>query len=269
MNPSQQSYEILGLKEGASLAEIRQAFKELAFQYHPDRNPHNPHAEEQFKKVAQAYAALSGNQEMFVALERPHAGAKEARRFVGDIFGDIFDLDAQRWNARGKDVKQVLSLEWKEASKGCSKTLLVIRESYCPSCLGSGGKEGSSIHLCSYCFGQGLIEPQGANPPSPKPCPKCLGTGRVPAQACEACRGRGVRTVSEKRKVRLPPGLATGQELRVSGFGSQIRKEEEPGDLVLQIRAAPAPTFTFDGAGNLCEILSKFLKKIRHFFLGS
>lgn len=205
MDPLQKYHEVLGLKEGANLSEIKQAFRELAFQFHPDRNPHNPHAEEKFKQIAQAYAILSGNEEMFSALERPQSGTHEAKRFVHDIFGDIFSVDVK------KLPPKILS-EW---------------EVPCETCRGSGSAPGMLPHLCTYCFGQGTISVEIFQHKIQKQCPQCLGRGKISPQVCKVCQGRGV------------------------------------------LKRGTRGTFTFDGARNLCEILLGFLKKLKHFFLGS
>ncbi len=202
MDSSQKYYEVLGLKEGASLLEIKQAFRELAFQFHPDRNPHNPQAEEKFKQIAQAYALLSGNQEMFLALETSQAGMREVNRFVSDIFGDVFGVDTKR------SPPKILS-SW---------------EHPCEICGGSGSSQGSSPHLCSYCFGQGFILVDAFQTKVKKQCPQCLGRGKISPYPCKKCHGRGVLKHS---------------------------------------------TFTFDGAHNLCEVFTGFLKKLKKFFLGS
>lgn len=210
MDSLKKYYEILGLEEKANSLRVKQAFRELAFQFHPDRNPHNPQAEEKFKQIAQAYAVLSGNQEMFLALETRQSATHEAKRFVQDIFGDIFDIDLQ------KTPPKILS-DW---------------EIPCDTCAGTGSAFGTTASLCTYCFGQGHIlvgAPQTKSNPSTllrvkKQCPKCLGRGKISLNPCHKCRGRGVLKRS---------------------------------------------SFTFDGARNLCEILSGFIKKLRHFFLGS
>lgn len=265
------AYQLLGLKADASIGEVRQTFKELAFQFHPDRNPNNPLAEENFKKVAQAYALLSGNREMFLALERSVPEARTARRFTGDIFGDIFDVDAQTWNARNQDVSYVVTLSARQAKKSHRKTILVMRELFCPSCLGSGSEQGSHPHLCTYCFGTGYIE-WGENELQAKlkkQCPQCLGFGRISPQPCILCKGRGVRSVAEKIKIQLPPGLYSGQEIRFKALGSQSKNTQIPGDLIIHVRVLPETSFTFDGARNLCEIFPKFLKKMKHFLFNS
>lgn len=202
MNASIKYYELLGLKEGAGPLEVKQAFRELAFQFHPDRNPHNPQAEEKFKQIAQAYAFLSGNQEMFRALENSKATRQELSRFVSDIFGDIFSVEAHLLPPR------ILS-DWEQA---------------CAICQGSGSSPGSSPRLCTYCFGEGFVWINSFQTKVKKQCPKCLGRGKISLKACAKCHGRGV---------------------------------------------VKRPTFTFDGASNLCEFFRKFFNKIKQFFSGS
>lgn len=254
MNPFKNYYEVLGVQENASSQELKQAFRELAFKFHPDRNPHNPHAEEKFKEIAQAYALLSGNQEMFLALETPQTSTREASRFVSDIFGDIFGFDPDTWKAKGKDLYQVLSITLEEAYHGCQKIILLSRERFCEACQGHGNAPGSSAQVCSYCFGLGKIVTELRATEVEKRCPKCLGLGKLSQNPCSSCKGRGVLLHPEKLKLQIPPKVRHAQEICFSGLGSLAQKSEQSGNLILQIQIQDHKSFTFDGAHVLCEV---------------
>ena len=260
---SKNYYEVLGLKEGASLTEVKQVFRELAFQFHPDRNPHNPLAEERFKEIAQAYAVLSGNQEMFLALEVSQSVSQEVKRYTSDIFGNIFNIDPNQIPLQGKNIYQVLSLSEREARKGCKKTLLLSREKYCEACLGTGNEKNHSSNLCSYCFGRGLISFNHHQNKMDKQCPKCLGRGKISPQPCLKCKGRGLWSVFEKVKVKIPPGVKNAQEILFPGEGTLAKASSQAGDLVVQISLPSRNTFTFDGGDNLCEVSPGFLQKLK------
>src|SRR5262245_23889499 len=118
MSPPKDYHEVLGLSPGADPQQIKRAFKELAFQYHPDRNPHNPRAEEKFKEVAEAYAYLSGNRELFEAMREAPAHSKKARQVFSDIYDEIFGIDMDQWTPPGKDIYQGVELSLEEAFFG-------------------------------------------------------------------------------------------------------------------------------------------------------
>ncbi|GEM_PF-5320198 len=254
------------MKRDASPQELKQAFRELAFQFHPDRNPHNPQAEEKFKEIARAYAALSGNEELFFALEKPQAQAQELRKWVDDIFGDIFGFDPKAWKARGKDLHQVLSLDAQEAYDGCVKILQLPREKYCKSCEGLGFVAGSGVQTCSYCFGLGKISYNQLEAKVDKICPQCKGLGKLSSHPCEPCRGRGVLLSPQKIKLQIPSCLKPVQEIRWKGWGSLADQSNHPGDLIVQVKVKPSKTFAFDGGNILCEVSPHKNKNHYRFF---
>src|SRR4030095_121708 len=246
-------FAILGIKPGADPQEIKRVFKELAFQYHPDRNPHNPNAEEKFKEIAEAYAYLSGNQELLEAV-RESPRSRKVDQALADIYDDIFGIDITQWTPPGKDIYQGVELSLKEAFFGADKKFTIWREVVCSDCGGRGAPSHAKAPTCTFCFGRGAIRVDHRTVKAEKICPKCHGTGRLPQEICRGCRGRGVVPAKEKIGVTIPPRVRSGQEVRVQGFGSLAARSERPGDLVLQIFVKRDERFTFDGPDLLCEV---------------
>jgi len=250
-------FSILGIKPGADPQDVRRAFKELAFQYHPDRNPHNPSAEEKFKEIAEAYAYLSGNQELLEAVRESPRSAK-VNQALGDIYDDIFGIDMSRWTPPGKDLYQGVDLTLKEAFFGVDKKFTIWREVVCSDCNGRGAPLHAKAPTCTFCFGRGAIRVDHRTVKTDKICPKCHGTGRLPSEICNGCRGRGVKPAKEKVGVSIPARVRSGQEVRVPGLGSLAARSERPGDLVLQVFVKPEERFTFDGPDLLCQVSVSF-----------
>ncbi|MBF0491619.1 MAG: J domain-containing protein [Deltaproteobacteria bacterium] len=246
--------EILGLQEGAKPDDIKKAFRDLAFQYHPDRNPGSKAAEDQFKKIAEAYAYLTDNAELLHAIHRPQANTSKNTQFYSDIFDELFGVQAQSTVQKGKDVFQVAELSLKEAFLGKKETFVYWRELRCEKCLGLGAAAGKKSPTCSYCFGLGNIQTAHRWEKIEKKCPKCLGLGRIPQDPCKKCRGKGLLPHQEKLNYLLPPKVRHGQEIRVVAKGSFAPRAASAGDLVIQIYLKKEASFTFDGPNVLCEV---------------
>jgi len=260
MKSAKDYYAILAVKPGGDLQEIKRAFKELAFQHHPDRNPHNPKAEEKFKAVAEAYAFLSGNQELFRAFQEPHVSSRKVEERFADIFDEIFEIDFERWTPPGKDLYEMVELSLEEAYRGTRRRLNLWREFLCEDCGGKGAAPQSPSRTCSYCFGHGNIRVTEHGVAYEKQCPKCRGVGRIAKEPCRKCRGRGVIPKKEKISVDVPPKVQQGQEIRYAGLGSLAARGLKPGDLVLQVSIQAHDFFTFDGPHILCEVPVDFLR---------
>lgn len=247
-------YALLGVTETSSPQEIKKAFKELAFKYHPDRNPNNLQAEEKFKEVAKAYAYISGNQEVFQVFSEPRPGSREVKQNVNDLFDDLFGININEWAPPGKDIYQWIELDLDEAYRGTHRKLNLWREARCETCHGRGAPEGTPSPICTYCFGRGLITIPQKGVTVDQPCPKCQGSGRNPADPCRKCRGRGVVSRQEQLTVTIPPKVFHGEEIRLKEFGSLASRSSGAGDLILQISIRPDKRFTFDGHDIVCEI---------------
>ncbi len=246
--------EILGLQVGAKPDDIKKAFRELAFQYHPDRNPGSKGAEDQFKKIAEAYAYLTDNSELLNAIHSPQATSSKNTQFYSDIFDDLFGVQTQTTVQKGKDAYQVAELTLKEAFIGKKETFVYWRELRCDKCLGMGAAPGKKTPTCSYCFGLGNIKTAQRWEKVDKKCPKCLGLGRIPQDPCKKCRGKGLVPHQEKFHFSIPPKVIHGQELRVPEKGSFAPRAPSAGDLVIQVYLKAEKPFTFDGPNVLCEV---------------
>ncbi|MFO1464636.1 MAG: J domain-containing protein [bacterium] len=252
MADSQKNYfATLGLKPGATREEVKKAFKELAFQFHPDRNPHNPWAEERFKETVEAYSYLTGNLEALRALQGPSAAAKMTGDYAQDILKTLFDIDHPGSLRDRAPFRRELSLSLEEAFAGGTFSLLVEREELCPSCRGNGVEEGAKVFTCTYCFGAGSVSGPGETAER-RECPKCNGRGFLSAKGCLRCRARGYLLQEAKLKVPLPPRVTDGFTVTLPGEGHELAPGRR-GDLQVLVRLRRHPRFSFDGKDIICE----------------
>jgi molecular chaperone DnaJ len=249
-------YEILSVSKSASDQEIKSAYRKLAMQYHPDRNPGNTEAEEKFKEAAEAYSVLSDNQKRAQYDRYGHAGVSGAAGgFNGfdpnvfadfsDILGDIFgfgDFFGGRRGGgrsqRGADLRYDLELSFEDAAFGAKKRIQFPRHELCTECDGSGSAKGSGSSTCSTCNGYGQVRFQQGFFSITRSCSQCRGTGQVIKNPCKTCRGDG-RVLRERTlEVKVPAGVDIGDKLRVSGEGEAGGRGRPPGDLyvVLAVR---------------------------------
>jgi molecular chaperone DnaJ len=249
LNGKRDYYDILGVARGASEQEIKSAYRKLALQYHPDRNPGNSEAEEKFKEAAEAYSVLSDAQKRANYDRFGHAGVGSAAGagFGGfdpnvfadfsDILGDIFgfgDLFGSRRGGRvqrGADLRYDLELTFEEAAFGTTKKIIVPRHEACSECSGSGAQKGSGPTTCTTCNGYGQVRFQQGFFSITRTCSQCGGTGQMIKNRCTVCRGDG-RVVREKAlELKIPPGVDNGSKLRITGEGDAGGKGGPSGDL--------------------------------------
>jgi len=252
MDPSARKYfEVLGLRSNANADEIKVAFKKLAFQYHPDRNPHNAWAEEKFKEAVEAYSFLSGNLEAYRALKKPTSGASTTAEATQDIFKILFDIDLEPASSRPRPLQEVLELSLEDAFKGRSLKIPLQRYDICPECFGSGVERGAKTFTCTYCFGEGEVE-EGGSANNIKECPKCNGRGFLSSRGCVKCRARGAISKKYKLQVNIPPKVSQGQTLTLLGEGHEYDIGKR-GEVQLTIHLKKHDRFTFDGKDIICE----------------
>ena len=251
MNGKRDYYEILGVSRNATDQEIKSAYRKLALQFHPDRNPGNKEAEEKFKEAAEAYAVLSDGQKRANYDRFGHAGVGGAAGggFGGfdpsvfadfsDILGDIFGFgdmfgSGRRGGTRvqrGADLRYDLDLTFEEAAFGTTTKIKVPRHETCSECGGSGGQKGVAPITCTTCNGYGQVRFQQGFFSITRTCSQCHGTGQIIKNRCTVCHGDG-RVVREKTlELKVPPGVDIGSKLRVSGEGDAGGKGGPSGDL--------------------------------------
>jgi molecular chaperone DnaJ len=259
-------YKALGVDKKASADEIKKAYRKLARQFHPDRNPDDKNAEERFKEVSQAYDVLGDPEKRKqydsgtgpFAMGGPGGGFGGFGNFdfdassMGDILSNLFGGGGrgqrQRSRAeRGGDLEAQVSLSFDQAIAGAQVPLSVPMRATCETCHGTGAKPGTTPKVCPRCEGRG-IETQGQGMFSiSQPCSRCGGSGTVIEDPCPTCHGSGaVRTVKRLR-VNIPAGVRDGSRIRLAGKGEAGRNGGPPGDLYLITRVAPSPVFVRKG----------------------
>jgi molecular chaperone DnaJ len=259
-------YTVLGVSRKASADEIKKAYRKLARQYHPDRNPGDEQAEEKFKEVQQAYDTLSDPEKrkqydaggMFSGFgQRGGGGAAGAAggfpSDLGDIFSTFFGRrgGARSEPVRGRDLETEVPLSFEQAVEGVEVSVTVPKAARCTTCKGTGAKPGTSPVVCPRCGGRGVdSESQGFFSIS-QPCPQCGGSGEVIESPCETCGGSGLTMQRKRYRVKVPAGVRDGSRIRVAGKGEDGPRGGPPGDLYVVVRVAPSPVFKQRGDGNL------------------
>lgn len=251
-------YEILEVSREVTTTELKRAYRKKALEYHPDRNPGNPEAEERFKVCAEAYAVLSDPQkrQMYDRFGHAGLGGAGAPGFgdIGDVFSQFQDIFGDLFGGaggfgfggfgrrrhdpnaplRGSDVRTDLRLSLREAAFGTTKQIDLSHPSPCEACRGTGAKNGELVS-CATCGGRGQVaRAQGAFVLSTT-CPTCRGRGVRAEQACEECEGTGQVDTERVVKVNVPPGVDTGQSLRLSGRGQEGARGGPAGDLYVTV----------------------------------
>ena len=251
MNAKRDYYEVLGVSRTASDQEIKSAYRKLALQYHPDRNPGNHEAEEKFKEAAEAYSVLSDGQKRASYDRFGHAGVSSAAGggfggfdpnvfsdfsdILGDIFGfgDLFGAGRRGGTRaqRGADLRYDLDMTFEDAAFGATTKIKVPRHETCAECNGSGAQKGSGPTTCPTCNGYGQVRFQQGFFSITRTCGQCHGAGQIVKNRCTVCHGEG-RVVHEKTlELKIPAGVDNGSKLRISGEGDAGGKGGPPGDL--------------------------------------
>jgi molecular chaperone DnaJ len=254
-NGKRDYYEVLGLSKAASEQEIKSAYRKMALQYHPDRNPGDKQAEEKFKEAAEAYSVLSDGEKRARYDRFGHAGVGSSAGgfggfdpsvfadfsdILGDIFGfgDLFGGSSRRGSRvqRGSDLRYDLEMSFEEAAFGTKTKIKVPRHEHCAECDGSGAQKGSGPTACSTCNGYGQVRFQQGFFSITRTCSHCHGSGQVIKNPCQGCHGEG-RVVREKSlELKIPAGVDNGDKLRVSGEGDAGVKGGPAGDLYVVLR---------------------------------
>ena len=258
-------YEVLGVSKSASSDEIKREYRKLAKKYHPDLNPDDKEAEQNFKEATLAYEILSDPEKKqkydaygSAAFENGGAGFNGGFGGFGDIFSDLFgDIFNQGYGnndkrpIKGDDIQQVVNLTFQEAAFGTSKEIQVRREVECHVCHGSKAEEGSETHTCPDCHGQGMVNEVSRTAfgtmSRTVTCSKCHGTGEIIDNPCKNCKGTGKEYKSEKIKIDIPSGVEDKNVIRLSGKGHVGENGGPFGDLYVVLRVANHEIFKRDG----------------------
>ena len=272
-------YEILGVPRGASEQQIKSAYRKLALQNHPDRNPGDKQAEERFKEAAEAYAILADAEKRQLYDRFGHAGVSAGAGAgagfdptifadfsdifagLGDVFGfgDMFGSRRRRGGPqRGADLRYDLEITFEESARGAETSIQIPREETCETCSGSGAAPGTSAETCSQCRGSGQLRYQQGFLTVARPCPNCRGTGKTIAKPCTACRGAGRIGRERKLTVKIPAGISTGQRLRLYGEGEHGTAGGPPGDLYVVVHVQEHSFFHREDDDLYCELPMSF-----------
>ncbi len=268
----QDFYELLGLTKTASADEIKKAYRKLARQYHPDRNPGDAEAEATFKEISEAYDVLKDEQKRSAydrfghqAFEGGMGGGRPGGFDFnfGTGFADIFDemfgefMGTRRGgstNGRGADLRYNLEISLEEAFKGSQATVRVPTSVVCEACSGSGAEAGTQPVNCPTCNGIGKVRAQQGFFTIERTCPACHGAGRVIKDPCKACSGAGRVRKEKTLQVNIPAGVDDGTRIRLAGEGEAGLRGATPGDLYIFLAVAPHRFFQRDGANIHCRV---------------
>jgi molecular chaperone DnaJ len=267
-------YEILGVTRTSTEIEIKSAYRKLALQFHPDRNPGDKTAEDRFKEAAEAYAVLADTDKRHMYDRFGHAGLGGAATGgfdptvftgfedilggLGDIFGigDMFGGGQRRRGGpqRGGDLRYDLEISFDESAKGVETTIQIPRNETCETCKGSGATPGSKPTTCPQCHGRGQLRYQQGFFTVARTCGQCRGSGSIISSPCETCHGSGRVQHQRKLTVKIPAGIATGQRLRLTGEGEAGVGAGPAGDLYVVVNVQDHPFFQRDGNDLFCEV---------------
>lgn len=257
------------MSRSATTDEIKKAYRKLAIQFHPDKNPGNKEAEEKFKEATDAYGILSDAENRRKYDQFGHAafgqgGGGFSGSFEGfeDIFGDIFSSffggagggGTRSRTQAGRDLRYDLEIDFEEACFGVSKEIDIARRALCDECDGSGAEKGSSAEPCGTCAGSGQVRMQQGFFTISRTCHSCQGSGRVIKKPCKGCDRSGLKLTKNKIKVNVPAGIDHGQRLKLRGEGEGGVAGGPSGDLYVVITVKPHEVFERQESEILCDL---------------
>jgi molecular chaperone DnaJ len=265
----QDFYDILGVSKSADADELKRAYRKLAMQFHPDRNPGDTSAEHKFKDINEAYDVLKDDQKRAAYDRFGHAAFENGSRGPGDFaggfsggFADIFEemfgaMGGRRTQAgpsRGSDLRYNLEVSLEDAFRGKQTTIRVATFAHCDACKGSGAEPGTRPSSCRTCHGHGRVRAQQGFFTIERTCPTCQGSGQTIDKPCKACGGQG-RTRREKTlSVNIPPGVEDGTRIRLAGEGEAGPHGAAAGDLYIFVSITQHQIFQRDGANIFCRV---------------
>ncbi|WP_348996608.1 molecular chaperone DnaJ [Brucella melitensis] len=266
-------YEALGVTRTADDKTLKAAFRKLAMQYHPDRNPDDPEAERKFKEIGEAYETLKDPQKRaaydrfgHAAFENGGMGGGFGNGFGGaggfadifeDIFGEMMGGGRRRSNGgreRGADLRYNMEVTLEEAYAGKTAQIRVPTSITCDECSGSGAKPGSQPTTCTMCSGSGRVRAAQGFFSVERTCPGCNGRGQIIKDPCEKCHGQGRVTQERSLSVNIPAGIEDGTRIRLAGEGEAGLRGGPAGDLYIFLSVKPHEFFQRDGADLYCKV---------------
>jgi molecular chaperone DnaJ len=275
MTPKRDYYVVLGVERNATDGEIKSAYRKLALQYHPDRNPGNKDAEDRFKEAAEAYDVLRDPQKRGIYDQFGHQGL-EGAGFSGfggfddifssfsDIFEDFFGFGSRRRSGsrarRGADLRYDLTLSFMEAAFGTETEIAIDKREVCSSCSATGCAPGTQPEVCGMCRGSGQVSQSQGFFTIRTGCPQCQGSGHRIAYPCKTCRGAGHVRSRKKVTVKVPAGVNSGSRLRLAGEGEVGDMAGPPGDLYVFITVAEHAFFTRENNHIICKVPISFVQ---------
>ena len=263
-------YEVLEVNRGSTVEEIKKAYRRLAIEYHPDRNPGETRAEEKFKELSEAYAILSDEEKRSIYDQYGHAGLAGNGGFPGgfdftgsfaDLFSDLFQdffgtgrSGPRSRGIRGEDLRYRLEITFEEAAFGTEKEIRYPHLVECSQCLGDGLEPGHQPVTCTTCSGMGEVRFQQAFFTMSRTCPTCGGSGRIIENPCKKCHGEGKHREEKSLTAKVPPGVDNGTRLRLRGEGDTGLGGGPNGDLFVVLSIEEHPFFVREGYDIICEI---------------
>ena len=269
-------YEVLGVERTADDGELKVAYRKLAMQFHPDKNPNNPEAEERFKTCSEAYQVLTDPDKRAAYDRYGHAGVSGAGAggagnpfqgqgdlgdIFGDLFGEMFNMGGQRRASRaqrGRDLKFDMHLEFEEAVFGKEQEIKIRRAEVCDDCTGTGSEKGKQPEICQQCGGRGQVRSQQGFFSVARTCPVCSGTGSIVRNPCKTCHGEARIQREHKITVKVPAGVEDNTRIRYSGEGDAGKFGGPAGDFYVVLDVKAHKFFERDGDDLHCVIPVSF-----------
>jgi molecular chaperone DnaJ len=270
-------YEVLQVERTANDGELKTAYRKLAMEFHPDRNPNNPEAEDKFKSCSEAYQVLSDPDKRAAYDRFGHAGVGGAGNpfagggspfqqgdlgdIFGDLFGEMFNMGGNRRASRqqrGRDLKFDMRLEFEEAVFGVEREITIRRAEACDDCSGTGAEGGKPPETCQQCGGRGQVRSQQGFFSVARTCPVCSGTGVMVKNPCKTCRGDARITREHKIMVKVPAGVESDTRIRYTGEADAGRFGGPGGDLYVVLEVKSHRFFERDGDDLHCTIPVSF-----------
>jgi molecular chaperone DnaJ len=269
MATTRSPYEVLGVPKTAPDDEIKKAYRKLAREYHPDRNPGDDAAEERFKEVQSAYDTLSDPDKRRAYDTFGSAGPGGfpggGARFeefdlgdLGDLLGGMFGGGARRQGARapvrGDDLETRVRISFEDSLEGVQVRVPVEAETVCAVCHGTGAEPGTAPVVCPQCGGRGVVSDSQGLFAFSQPCPRCQGNGAIVEKPCRNCRGSGRERTTKRYSVKIPAGARSGTRIRLKGKGEAGRNGGPAGDLFVVVEVEPSPLFERRGADLVLDV---------------